>query len=104
MGRKICKCPVESADRGTGRAHDDDVVFHQKLLLSQTLGHSLFGTAASSEGQAGLSTRPATQLLATIGAFSTFSQEMPKLIWPCRVPQNGGPAKRKLAMLKAWAG
>src|SRR6187455_2467371 len=41
MGRKICKCPVESADRSTGRAHNDDIVFHQKLLLSQTPGHSL---------------------------------------------------------------
>jgi polyhydroxyalkanoate synthesis repressor PhaR len=40
MRRQICKCPVESADRGAGRAHDDNVVFHQKLLLGQTLGHS----------------------------------------------------------------
>ena len=41
MSRQVCKCPVESADRRAGGAHDDDVVFHPKLLLSRAPGHSL---------------------------------------------------------------
>jgi hypothetical protein len=33
MSRQVSECPVESADWRAGSAHNDDIVFHQKLLL-----------------------------------------------------------------------
>jgi polyhydroxyalkanoate synthesis repressor PhaR len=43
MGRQVRKCPIECADRGAGGTHDDDVVFHLKLLsLSKFLGGTRF--------------------------------------------------------------
>ncbi len=38
--RQIGEGPVEGADRRAGSAHDDDVVFHPKLLLRSITGRA----------------------------------------------------------------
>src|SRR5690242_12873726 len=106
MRWQVGKCPVESTDWRAGGAHNDDIVFHQKLLLRRRAGGIIdFGTAASSADHRALSTTlTSSDIPEKWGFFARCARAAPSLAGRAAPPQIGGPAKRKLAMLNLGQG
>src|ERR1700688_2848671 len=113
MGRQICKRPVECADRRAGGAHNDDVVFHPKLLLGCGCAARLanlarqfgpFGTAASS-GHPGnpVNNGCVMDMRENWPFFALSARDVAVRRSPPALPQNGGPPPAKTAMLPSWA-
>src|SRR5262245_890441 len=85
MGRQVRKCPIECADRGAGGTHDDDVVFHLKLLsLSKFLGGTRFLAPPHPRRPCGPVNMTCLSNIRDNWVFSAFPQGILRYVQPCR--------------------